>query len=412
MNNAIRIHGRIITTLLFLSTLVAPLTAQPQIDIRAVRPQQDFFYRIYLAANCNGQPVTRLLKQQINISQDGIPIIPFNYSIYRQPPAFPDACFNAGLVFDRSNFLPPSGNRIIAAAAGRFIDSMARDCQQATIVSYSNAVDIHEFLTSDTARLRVAASRLASPGANRTYDLIDGIQAAMTEIQTNGFEQFRVIIAFSAGGDNLSDQRINELISSMQYSFFRIFVVTTAPAADSAAFVRLTKATGGRVIAADSLGKLPDIYGFLAGWIKRELDEFQILYQSPRTYPPPRTLTVGISFCSDSTIGTYAFLGNVTSVLPDPLPCTLRLSSFPQPLHGPSPRLTLLLSADPAAIGKIVDIRLTDILGRRISEVPPVILQDSETEIAIALDRVPRGLYLCHATVGTRRTTHTIMVSE
>ena len=401
-----------LATLLFLS-ITGAAWGQPEIDIRLVRPQQDFFYRIYFTASCNGTPVYFLEKQQFSITQDGIPIIPFNFFLFRRPPELGNACFNAGLVFDRSNLLAPGTGNDISAAARRFVDSMAFDCHQATIVSFSNTVDIHEFLTSDTARLYAAASRLAIPGANRTNDVIDGIRTAMTEIETHGTEQLRVIIALTAGGDKLDVKRVDDLLNTMQYSLFRIFIIALGDISDKTSLERIAKSTGGRFIQADAPAALGDIYAGLAGLIKRELDEFQVFYQSPRAYPPPKGMSLQISFCNDSARAYYSFIFDPTVMAPETgLPPNPRLTLFPQPLRAGASSVQLLLTLNAREVGHDATITITDLMGRTIARFSPPLPLSSETHLSVPLPPLPQGLYFCRATIGKTSMTNSIIVSN
>ena len=413
MKNTFPILARIAPILILFPLFHGGISAQPAIDIRVVRPQTDFFYSIHLAASCNGEPVLELMKHQISISQDGIPIIPFNYFIYRQPPAEANACFNAALVFDRSNRLSPNGGEAIATAAGRFVDSMSRACHQTTIISYSNAIDIHEFLTSDTSHLRAAARALATAGANRTYDILDGIRTAMTEIETHGTEQFRVIVAFTAGGDDLSAQRIDELLAAMRYSLYRIFIVVTPASVNRSGFERLARATGGRVIPVESVDRLADLYGSLAESVKRELDEFQIFYQAPSVFPGPKILTVGIAFCNDSTHASYSFQSSPTGLTEQPaVPDVPRLALYPQPVSRISPQVRMRMNIGRSLIGSTAEIVLTDVLGRRILHFISSPLADGENDMSIHLPAMPAGLYVCHALIGPHHLTRSIIVTD
>ena len=143
------------------------------------------------------------------------------------------------------------------------------------------------------------------------------------------------------------------------------------------------------------------------------MDEFQIFYQSPRTYPPPMTLSVQIAFCNDSARATYAFQFNPTDVgSSGHVPRSPDLSSFPQPVSNTAALLHLQLNVDAADIGKPATIWMSDILGRRITTPLTSTAQSAETLMSIPLPPVPKGLYLCHASIGTTAVTHVIIVSE
>jgi hypothetical protein len=414
MNTLLRCFAWCIFLILFPLLHGVPASAQsssPILKIRLVRPEQNQYYRVYFTLQCPFQTITDLSTQQVTITQDGKRIESSSYFIYRRPAQNADACFGTALVFDRSNLLPPNSGSFLAEATRRFVGHMIDSCQRATLISFSNTIDIHEFLTSDTARLRNSASALEAAGTTRTYDLVDGIQAAMMEMDTHGADPFRVIIAFTTGDPTLSDQRIDNLLASIGNRVYRIFIVTTASSLSSPPSSRLTRLSGGDLISNVDVSALPSIYNALGEHVARGLDEFQILYESPQSNTPPSSIAMKIECCNDSAFASYTFPGTTTAVTEPPAPHIPRLVSYPQPVRFALPRIHILLSVDASAVGAPMSIRFTDMLGRMVRSSPIRIVSSPETDLDVDLSDLPPGMYACHATIGLHHITKSIVIS-
>ncbi len=369
----------------------AGAVAQPAASIHRVRALSDRIHQMDLAVTCGGTPYYALTVGELTIQHDVAWLAPGTYTIDQRPAPDRNACYNVALVLDRSSAMLGSHYTAMLAGAMEFVDSMKSGCQATALISYGSALDIHEFLTHDATHLRTTLATLALTGGQRVHSVFDGITTGITEIESHGTEPLRVIVAVTAGRDAISTPGLDALVTTAREYNYRIFIIGIGTQPDPAALAKLATASGGWYIAAPDSASIPAIFRSLSSAIRREFDEYRIIYTAPWSFTPRQVRAV-VTACGGTSESVYIFTDDPTRADPDAaLPTDASIDAVhPHPVDGrigATLRFTLGGTAPQWAT-----LTVTDVMGRTVAVLADGLLAGGSHSVSLTPSSLPAGV--------------------
>jgi len=401
-----RIHTIVLLGIIATVFTAAPdALSQPRLDLRYFKANtpQYYYYQLYFAAYCGDSVIYDLKKEQLILEERFGLISTDDYQIDRYATPTRNACYDLALAFDNSSRLTGADLALIADVGGFFVDSMSQSCQRAAIISYADRPTLRSFLSADRALMKAAMNEM-TPGGDRA--LYDAINTGIIELITNGEQTLRIILALTAGSDNASATREEELIDDALYHGVRIFIVGLGGGFDSQPLERVARESGGMYFPVTTLDELAQLYADLPGFFQREFDEYRIVRRTKTVDMKNTLIRLRLEACSDSVWAERTFLPANATAVDEPANVQLFTlgQSWPNPVSMRNALLQIRFHLDGGSEQKLA-LRLYDGLGREVATIMQRRCAPGTHTVAWQPQALAPGVYYYRLTGGTQVST-------
>jgi hypothetical protein len=395
---------------IILTILLAAMgaSAQPRLELRLLKPNTPdyYYYQLYFATYCGDSVIYDLTKQQLILEEALGRIDTNSFQIDRFASPDRNSCYELVLAFDNSSSVGADLPSVIAAGRA-FVDTMAKTCDYASVISFDDRPTLRTFLTNDRDELRGAIDAMGVSGRRALYD---GIGAATTTLYTSGKERVQAVLAFTTGNDNNSGTNLEQLLSDLRRYGIRVFIVALGGSINETPLRTLCTESGGvfyRVNAAEDL--LP-LYQRFPGFVQREFDEHRITRLTNDVTMRDILIRMRLEACDDSVWVQRMFNHDpTTDVTSSASPATIDLGqSYPNPVSRAA-RLHFRFSI-PAASS--VRLEIYDALGRRAATVLDTDLPPGAHNAEYSPSSLEPGFYLYRLSSGREFQTGKMTVIE
>lgn len=309
--------GRVLTLsmLLFLPAFTA--LAQPNLNLKRVVNNWPMI-EVYYSVACGGSPVWNLSPGDIRLYDNGREITQFTMSC--PDPTVPCAMSTA-LVFDASGSMAGPGNAGAIQAGKAFVGTMDGTFDEAAVFWYNSNVTLQQGMTSDTALLSAAIGALPAGGATAIWD---GIYAGLLEVQANGQNNCRAVIAMTDGMDNNSTVFPATLVSFANTHHIRIYTVGLGTAINSTELEQVALLTGGKYFETSNAAALEQIYLEISQYIHEQFQECRIDYTATCPDGAIRLVDLHVqNICGGSDVKSKTYRAPLDTAALTPLPLDL-----------------------------------------------------------------------------------------
>ncbi len=352
--------------LVFLFCLFAalPVAAQPRLDLRLLVPNSPdyYYYQLYFAAYCGESPIYDLEKRQLILKEYLGLIDSSKYILDRIPSADADNCYDIALLIDNSSSISVPTLSRVSDAGKAFIDSMGRECQSASIISFADHPIVHTFLGNDRDLSKQAFDEM-KPGGKRV--LYDALYAGMVELETNGRQGQATVVALTTGADNGSTITEEELLSKARRWRIRLFLFALGSPSVDSGLATLCRETGGLYFSIPNEDTLTAMFTAFEGFVQRSFDEYRLVRQTKNPDMREVTIRMRLEACNDSVWVERVFrFGDLVDIEAEPAPVSLMLGhGYPDPVSA-NQELQIPFAVDSRAARRGVSLRIFDVLGR------------------------------------------------
>lgn len=345
-----------------------PLGAQPNIELRKLRPHSPdyYYYHLYFTATCNGQTLFDLDRRQLILKEDGALVDTNRYKIDRLPDPERNSCFEAVLAFDNSAQVSADILQQMVEGGRQFIQRMDQDCQRASILTFSKEVAFREFLSKDKDLLFQALLGMTPSGYRA---LRDAIYAGYLEFYTNGIMRVQPLILVTTGGDQGSLRTQSDLLAVLLKTDVRVFIVNIGPEQGTEELKSLAYETGGSYFQLHSPAELPTTMDWLAGYVRREYDEFRLIRSTHAVNQSVFPISMRLEACADSIWADRIFRldADPTAAEEAPAPRQVELGqAYPHPLSLAGGPGTIEFTLPPSPASSTATLTVYDMLGRKV----------------------------------------------
>jgi VWFA-related protein len=242
------------------------------------------FVELYAGVFRNGRPILDLTQEDFEIFEDEQP------QEIRRFEAVKDLPIHTALLIDTSASM---GGKLesVAAAARTFIDQTINPRDRATLMSFSNRVEVPVRFTNQTARLASGLASLRPSGGTALYDsLIFALH------YFDGIKGPKALLLLSDGEDEASRFDLDHVMATARRAGVMIYVIGLREVAEKwetrQALEQVAKETGGRSFFLTGLEELPGVYQT----IEEELrSQYLLVYQSDSTRGKDEFRTVKVT---------------------------------------------------------------------------------------------------------------------
>ncbi|MFZ1729307.1 MAG: VWA domain-containing protein [Bacteroidota bacterium] len=397
----------ILVFLIFIFAAVGA-SAQPRLELRLLKPNTPdyYYYQLYFATYCGDSVIYELSKQQLILEEALGRIDTGAFQIDRFASPDRNSCYELVLAFDNSSSVGSDLPAVIAAGRA-FVDTMAKTCDYASVISFDDRPTLRTFLTNDREELRGAIDAMGVSGRRALYD---GIGAATTALYTSGKERVQAVLAFTTGNDNNSGTSLEQLLTDVRRYNVRVFIVALGSSINEVPLRSLCTESGGVFYRANSTDDLVPLYQRFAGFIQREFDEHRITRLTNDVTMKNIRIRMRLEACEDSVWSVRVFNPDpMTDVKPAVSPVTIELGqSYPNPVSS-SARLHFQFST--ASPGRL-RLDIYDVLGRCAATVLDADLPPGTHDAEFSPASLKPGIYLYRLTSGTEFRTGKLTVVE
>jgi len=288
---------------------VFPFSAAAQPDLNFKRIRLDWpMVEVYLSVGCNGIKNYFLTRSDIVIREDGREIDDFGISC---PDPSSRCPISVGLVFDASDSMVGEGNVGAKDGGYNFVRQMDGTIDEGCVVFFNYTVTVHQQMTSDTAKLRRAISRLPAIGSTALWD---GTYMGLMLTQTQGSNTCRAVIVLTDGEDNSSRRNLEEIIAYAVEHNIRVFPIGYGSDVREDQLKYLAQITGGKYYHTPDASALAGIYREISTIMYEFFQECVITYE-PRCADGARhDVELGIpDLCGGSAWSTRTYTAPMDS---------------------------------------------------------------------------------------------------
>lgn len=245
-----------------------------------------------------GLPVRTLTKQDLDVSEQDIPINDFQLILRSS-----STLVKVAMVMDRSGSMSGQRIRDMKNAAGDFVNLLS-PVDQAAIISFNEDPRLDLNFTSDKTTL---VNKINSLSAKGNTSVFDAIWMAIENIKNQ--QGIRAILALTDGQDNSSDKTPPEIIAAANQYGINIYSIGLGIESEPT-MSQIAEQTGGQYFYAPTSAELALIYRAISGQIQ---NLYIIRYVASTTLPYPRKveLEATVYDMSGSDIRYYS-MGNFT----------------------------------------------------------------------------------------------------
>lgn len=187
---------RVVSYTVLILLTVFPSQAQQHIAIHHVRVDADNLQASF-TVSCDGQPVTQVTPQQIELTEDGLPIRQFSLRV----PGQVQEPVSAVLLFDASGSMAGAPIQAAKAAGMNFVSMMNGSSDSAVIAWFNEDTELAQPMTNNKSLLQNALASMPAGGGTAIFD---ACFIAMQQFDGKPMSMNRSLIVLSDGADNSS----------------------------------------------------------------------------------------------------------------------------------------------------------------------------------------------------------------
>lgn len=290
-----------ITTML--AVLCAPLivfgqTQAPTVTIQSVDSQNFPAVNASLAVtDAAGHPVANLTASNFQISEDGSPVSPANFTLAAQE----GEPLSLVLALDTSVQWPAF--RQVQAASKALIDSLGPN-DQVAIISFSETVQVNQTFTTDKSRLNSIIDSLTASGLFTAFNdaALKSVNLASTAPTTN-----RAVVLVTNSGDTGGNSSATDAVAQAVTAKLPLITVGYGTGAPPNALKSIADQTGGASYALPNADALPETLPTVEDGLRQVT--YQLSYKSGLTPDnQPHTLVVTVDQAGVSSQGSNTFI--------------------------------------------------------------------------------------------------------
>ncbi len=244
------------------------------------------FVELYAGVFRNGRPLLDLVQEDFEVLEDG------ESQEIRRFEAVKDLPIHTALLIDTSASM---GGKLdaVATAAQTFIDQTIKPRDRATLMSFSNRVEVPVRFTNQTSRLAAGLASMRPSGGTALYDsLIFALH------YFDGIKGPKALLLLSDGEDEASRFGIEHVMATARRAGVMIYVIGLREVAEKwetrKVLEQVAEETGGRAFFLSRLDDLPGVYETIEEELRHQ---YLLVYQSGSTRGKDefRTVTVTVS---------------------------------------------------------------------------------------------------------------------